>query len=102
MVTKWKKQVLDGVPEHRFSNGRAQASEADEQVQAELYQQIGRLQVEVEWLKKKSGLSVRATTAMDRIQSRRVEHRGAVSVDRSVPIGTLLRTGGARAPRTSR
>ena len=25
--------------------------------QAELYQQIGRLQVEVEWLKKKSGLS---------------------------------------------
>ncbi len=56
MVTKWKKQVLDGVPEI-FSNGRAQASEADEQVQAELYQQIGRLQVEVEWLKKKSGLS---------------------------------------------
>ena len=56
MVTKWKKQVVDGVPEI-FSNGRAQASEADEHVQAELYQQIGRLQVEVEWLKKKSGLS---------------------------------------------
>ncbi len=55
MVTKWKKQVL-GVSEI-FSNGRAQASEADEQVQAELYQQIGKLQVEVEWLKKKSGLS---------------------------------------------
>ena len=56
MVTKWKKQVLEGVSEI-FSNGRAQASESDEQVQAELYQQIGRLQVEVEWLKKKSGLS---------------------------------------------
>ncbi len=56
MVTKWKKQVLEGVSEI-FSNGRAQASEADDQVQAELYQQIGRLQVEVERLKKKSGLS---------------------------------------------
>ena len=48
--------MLDGVS-GIFSNGRAQASEIDEQVQAELYQQIGKLQVEVEWLKKKSGLS---------------------------------------------
>ena len=31
---------------------------------------------------------------MDRTKSRRVEHRGAVPVERSVPIGTLLRTGG--------
>ena len=51
MVTKWKKQVLDGVSEI-FSNGRSPASEVDEQVQAELYQQIGKLQIEVEWLKK--------------------------------------------------
>ena len=56
MVTKWKKQVLEGAS-GIFSSGKAQASEADEQVQAELYQQIGKLQVEVEWLKKKSGLS---------------------------------------------
>ncbi len=54
MVTKWKKQVLDGVSEI-FSNGRSPASEVDEQVQ--VYQQIGKLQIEVEWLKKKSGLS---------------------------------------------
>ena len=56
MVTKWKKQVLDGAPEI-FSSGRAQAGDDDEQVRAELYQQIGKLQVEVDWLKKKSGLS---------------------------------------------
>ena len=56
MVTKWKKQFLDGAAEI-FSNGRVQAGEADEQIQAELYQQIGKLQVEVDWLKKKSGLS---------------------------------------------
>jgi hypothetical protein len=32
-------------------------SEADEELKAELYQQIGKLQVEVDWLKKKLGLS---------------------------------------------
>ena len=101
MVTKWKKQVLDGVSDI-FSNGRVQASEADEQVQAELYQQIGKLQVEVEWLKKSRDFPVRASTTMDRIESRRVEHRRAVSVDRRVPIGTLLHTGGRERPRTSR
>ena len=33
------------------------AAEADEQMKAELYQQVGKLQVELDWLKKKSGLS---------------------------------------------
>jgi len=33
------------------------AAGGDEELKAELYQQIGKLQVEVDWLKKKSGLS---------------------------------------------
>ena len=56
MVTNWKKQLLDGATEI-FSNGRTHTAEADEQLKAELYQQIGKLQVDLEWLKKKSGLS---------------------------------------------
>jgi len=56
MVTNWKKQIVEGAIEI-FSNGRVHAAEADEQLKAELYQQIGRLQVDLEWLKKKSGLS---------------------------------------------
>ena len=56
MVTNWKKQLLDGATEI-FSNGRARTAEADEQLKAELYQQIGKLQVDLEWLKKKPGLS---------------------------------------------
>jgi transposase-like protein len=56
MVTNWKKQLLDGAPEV-FSTGKHHEAEADEQQKAELYQQIGKLQVEVDWLKKKSGLS---------------------------------------------
>ena len=55
-VTQWKKQLLDGAAEV-FSNGKVHATEADEQMKAELYQQVGKLQMELDWLKKKSGLS---------------------------------------------
>jgi transposase-like protein len=51
-VTAWKKLLLSGAPE-LFADGRTRQDEssADEQ---ELYEQIGRLKMEVEWLKKKS------------------------------------------------
>jgi putative transposase len=49
-VTAWKKQLLSGSPE-LFADGRSrkELSSADEE---ELYEQIGRLKMEVEWLKK--------------------------------------------------
>ena len=56
LVTHWKKQLLEGAAEI-FSNGKRATAEADEELKGELYQQIGKLQVEVDWLKKKSGLS---------------------------------------------
>jgi transposase-like protein len=56
LVTHWKKQLLEGAAEI-FSNGKRVAADADEELKAELYQQIGKLQVEVDGLKKKSGLS---------------------------------------------
>ena len=54
-VGKWKKEVLERLPE--IFNGKIKKSEktADE-LQAELYQQIGQLKVENDWLKKKSRL----------------------------------------------
>ena len=52
----WKRQALEQLPEI-FSSNREGVSRADEGLKAELYEQIGRLQVELEWLKKKSGLS---------------------------------------------
>jgi putative transposase len=50
-VTAWKKQLMDQVAE-LFADGRQRRGEqaTDEQ---ELYEQIGRLKMEVEWLKKK-------------------------------------------------
>ena len=55
-VTQWKKQLLECAAEV-FSNGKVHAAEAGEQMKAELYQQVGKLQMELDWLKKKSGLS---------------------------------------------
>jgi transposase len=51
-VTAWKKQLLEQAP-GLFEDGRQRRDEsaADEQ---ELYEQIGRLKMQVEWLKKKS------------------------------------------------
>ena len=56
LVAHWKKQLLEGAAQI-FWNGKIAAAGADEELKAELYQQIGKLQVEVDWLKKKSGLS---------------------------------------------
>jgi transposase-like protein len=54
-VTQWKKQALEQLPEI-FSNGRARIQLADEELRDRLYQEIGQLKVELDWLKNKSGL----------------------------------------------
>jgi putative transposase len=51
-VTLWKKQLLSGA-EQVFDTPGGQASKSDEPEAAELYEQIGRLKVELEWVKKK-------------------------------------------------
>jgi putative transposase len=54
-VAQWKKQALEQLPEI-FSSGRARATQEEEELRNQLYQQIGQLKVELDWLKKKSGL----------------------------------------------
>jgi transposase-like protein len=52
LIHAWKKQLLAGA-EEVFANGvKAEAADAEAR-QAELYEQIGRLKMELEWLKKK-------------------------------------------------
>jgi len=52
-ISTWKRQLLEGGKELFNRKGVQQkASEAGQE--AELYEQIGRLQMEVEWLKKKA------------------------------------------------
>jgi putative transposase len=54
-IAKWKKQLLEEVPEI-FSKGRKQSKRKTEDLESELYKQIGQLKVELDWLKKKSHL----------------------------------------------
>ena len=52
-ISQWKKQLLDGA-ESLFGDGRRRERDESQALQAELYEQIGRLNMEVEWLKKKA------------------------------------------------
>ena len=52
-VTQWKKQALEALPEI-FSERRKRKEEDREEIESELYRQIGQLKVELDWLKKKS------------------------------------------------
>ena len=52
-ISQWKRQLLEGGADVFNRNGdkEAQAQNAE---QSELYEQIGRLKMELEWLKKKA------------------------------------------------
>ena len=53
-ISQWKKQLVDALPEV-FSRGREHDRKAEEALKDRLYRQIGQLQVELDWLKKKVG-----------------------------------------------
>ena len=54
-VTTWKRQLVAEAAEI-FTRGGVYDKEAIEQEKAELYQQIGKLQVELDRMQKKSGI----------------------------------------------
>ena len=54
LIHGWKKQLLDGA-EQVFANGSKAIAADAEAEKAELFEQIGRLKMELEWLKKKVG-----------------------------------------------
>lgn len=54
-VMQWKKQALEGMTEV-FSSRRGRERREGEEEKAYLYQQIGQLKVELEWMKKKVGV----------------------------------------------
>lgn len=55
MLTKWKKQLLEGLPVLFASSTSSGSQEKEtERLVASLYQKIGQLEIELDWLKKKS------------------------------------------------
>ena len=55
LIHAWKKQLLAGA-EEVFSGPAKAASASTEARQAELFEQIGRLKMELEWVKKKAAV----------------------------------------------
>jgi transposase len=53
LIHAWKKQLLAGA-EELFNNGSKASATDHEALQAQLFEQIGRLKVELDWAKKKS------------------------------------------------
>ncbi len=51
-ISAWKKQLKDGVIEI-FSKKRGRSKEHSNDVEKRLYEEIGRLKIELDWLKKK-------------------------------------------------
>lgn len=54
-VTQWKKRAQELIAEG-FRERRRQDATQEEKLKEELYKQIGQMKVELDWLKKKSGL----------------------------------------------
>jgi putative transposase len=50
-ITQWKKQALEEISTG-FSGGRGRRERSEEALVASLYQEIGQLKVELDWLKK--------------------------------------------------
>lgn len=97
LVTHGKKELLERAVEV-FSSGKTQEAQADEELKAELYQQIGKLQVEVDWLKKSRDFRVSGATGMDRSGSRGSQHRRAMRADGDFASRALLHTGYGKRP----
>jgi len=54
-INLWKKQLLEAAPKV-FTRGKDREAERIEEERDRLYRKVGQLQVEVDWLKKKTGL----------------------------------------------
>lgn len=54
MISRWKKQLLENVVD-LFSGKKELRAKGDEGLRDQLYQEIGQLKVELDWLKKKTG-----------------------------------------------
>lgn len=51
-ISAWKKQLLDGADELFAKNGKPGKGSEDKRI-AELYEEIGRLKMDIKWLEKK-------------------------------------------------
>lgn len=52
VIAQWKRKLLDGAP-LLFARGLCGSGQSEADIKAPLYEEIGRLKMELDWLKKK-------------------------------------------------
>ena len=88
-INQWRKRLLEELPDI-VSKKRQKKEKDTEELQAELYQQIGQLKVELDWLKKKSKLLNCYKASMQRSESLSGTHSAPVRSFRDKQIDLLL------------
>ena len=84
-ISQWKKQLLEALPEV-FSHRRQRSQQQQDELTAQLYQQIGQLKVELDWLKKNVDLTVEQKRSAIEPQHRQI------SVSRQCELMGLARS----------
>ncbi len=85
-ISNWKKQFLTSLPQI-FDNSKKSPSEQNEELTNQLYQQIGQLKVELDWLKKNLPSSVSVRRELIELENEKI------SVLRQCQLLGLNRTG---------
>src|SRR2546429_3109589 len=75
-ITQWKKQAVEEIGTG-FSGGRARRERTDEALVASLYQEIGQLKMEMDWLKKSVGRVEEMRALIERVISPLAWHDSA-------------------------
>jgi transposase-like protein len=90
-ISMWKAQLLEAAP--GVFSGRADQQEKEaEALQDKLYQQIGKLQTELDWLKKRWDLSVEHKRALVEPDHQSI-NKEAMPTAWTAPLQPVLRAG---------
>jgi len=100
VTAQWKRQLIKGAVE--VFNRSIPVGRSEQELTAPLYEEIGRLKMEIDWLKKSSERVAGGTARMDRAKRCDVVDRTPVRLGRSEPIELLLRAVGNRDRREPR
>ena len=94
-IAKWRKAALEQMPE-LFVDGRTRKSRDGEADSNALYEEIGRLKVELDWLMKEWGCSTSGMACAGGTGSSGAQYSAAMRIAGRQPRGVVLRTCGRK------
>ncbi|MGH7839243.1 MAG: hypothetical protein ACREQC_15645, partial [Candidatus Binataceae bacterium] len=95
-IAKWRKSALEQLPE-LFVDGRTRQGRTSETDSDALYEEIGRLKVELDWLKKKSACSSEEMRPLVERDHREISVRRQFQSDTPRKAGGLMSWAASKA-----